>query len=186
MDDRTPVSEIMTRSVVVAKAEMSLEQAARLMREYHISGLPVIGEDRRVLGIVSERDLVRDLHKATGIASARGLLDLLLGSAPEKGESLLEVCHHRLRNGHVRDAMTSKAIPVDHEATLHEAARLMQLSRVNRLPVLDEKKRLVGIVTRGDVVRAITGGPEHARGSLRPAPLPARVRRERPDPYSDI
>lgn len=185
MDARAPVSEIMVRNVVTTTPDSLLDQAARLLRENHVSGLPVLGPNGKVVGILSERDLVRDLHKATGIASPRGVLDLLLESAPVKGESLLEICRHRLERARVRELMKSPVVTVNREASLSEAARLMKVSTVNRLPVLDDEGRLVGIVTRGDIIAAISGATVRPRGALRPREAPTRSKRSGPDPYAD-
>lgn len=187
MDDRTAVSEIMTRLVVSTTPDARLDQAARLLREHHVSGLPVVDPPYRVVGVLSERDLVRTLHRAAGVASARGLLDLLLESAPAKGESALEVCRSHLKNTRVGDVMTRSVVTIDRRATIHEAARLMRLHGVKRLPVLDDRQHLVGIVTREDVVRAISGENRRARGSLHPAPESARGEPiEVTGPYEDI
>lgn len=188
MDDRTPVSEIMTHTVVKVLESTPLLKAARLMRTYHVSGLPVLDDaGSKVVGVVSEKDLVRGLDKSTGIASPRGLLDLLLGSAPHKGPTLLELCEHRLANGHVGEVMTARPIVIDSEATIHEAARLMRVGGVNRLPVVDETGRLVGIVTRNDVVEALADvPPKEQHGALRPPALARHGVKVSADVYADV
>ncbi len=186
MDERTPVAEIMTAEVVTTVPDARVEDAARLLREHHISGIPVVGRDGHVLGVLTETDLVRDLHLAAGIDSPRGLLDLLLESAPAKGESLLDVCRNRLRRARVRELMTQPAVTVEKTATVQEAARLLRVSGTNRLPVVDANDRLVGIVTRSDLVAALSGVPVRARGALHPSPgRTGSVRAER-DPYADV
>lgn len=164
----------MTAIVVTVGPDARLEEAARLLRVHHISGLPVVGPDQRVVGMLSEHDIVRELHRATGVGSARGLLDLLLESAPSKGESILEVCRRQLKNTRVSDAMSSEVVTVDGAASLEEAARRMAAHKIKRLPVIDAHGDLVGIVTRADLVRAVGGGGVR-RGSLRPAPRPRKV-----------
>jgi CBS domain-containing protein len=81
MDGRTKVAEVMSELVVTVGPEARLQEAARLLREDHASGLPMVAPPHRVVGVLSERDIVRSLHQATGFDSARGLLDLLLDSA---------------------------------------------------------------------------------------------------------
>ena len=147
MDARTRVSDVMTQLVVTVSPDARLDEAARLLREHHVSGLPVVAPPHRLVGLLSERDIVRSLHAATGVDSARGLLDLLLGSAPPKGESILEVCRRQLRNSRVAEAMSSRVVTVDRDAPLHEAARQMRLHGVKRLPVVDAQGGLVGIVS---------------------------------------
>ena len=185
MDARTHVADVMTELVVTVSPEARLEEAARLLREHHISGLPVVAPPHHVVGLLSERDIVQALHRATGLNSARGLLDLLLESAPPKGESILEVCRRQLRNARVADAMSSRVVTVDRDAPLHEAARLMRLHGVKRLPVVDAKGQLVGIVTRADVVQAVSGEVRAPRGSLHPAPSGGTAGRAS-GPFEDV
>ncbi len=180
------VSEIMTRDVATTRPGARLIEAARLMRELHVSGLPVVDAADRVVGVLSEKDLVWHLHRSTGVASARGLLDLLLDSAPYRGLSLLETCRHRLENGFVREAMSRPAITVGAATPLREAARTMREHRIHRIPILDRHGKLVGIVSRADVATALaprTRPPR--RGSLHPSPIGPRLRPGALDPYAD-
>lgn len=185
MDDGTPVSQIMRADVLTTTPDARAEEAARLLREHHVSGLPVVDEEGRVVGVLTQTDLVRDLHAAQGVNSARGLLDLLLDSAPNVGESLLEMCRHRLRRARVRDLMSAPAVTVPRTASVKEAARRMRTHGRNRLPVVDARERLVGIVTRRDLLAALSATPVRARGALRPSPPRAPPARSTADPYAD-
>jgi CBS domain-containing protein len=184
VDAHTPVSEVMTATVVTTTPDARLEEAARLLREHHISGLPVVGPLYHVIGLLSERDIVRGLHQATGIDSPRGLLDLLLESAPRHGESVLEVCRRQMKHARVRDVMTPRVVTVDRDAPLAEAARRMRVHGVKRLPVVDPKGGLVGIVTRADIVHAVSGEVRAHRGSLHPALEPRVVPAS--GPFEDV
>jgi CBS domain-containing protein len=187
MEDWRPVSEVMTRGVIAIHPNAKLADAARLMRENHVSGLPVIGDDDRLVGIISEMDLVRDLHKAAGIGSARGILDLLLDSSTPGGASIQEVCEARLDRARVKELMTRKVATVTPEEGAAEAARLMRLWKVNRLPVVDVKGRVVGILTRADLVHAISGEDRpRTRGRRKPGPVTTAKRPPNSDPYADI
>jgi CBS domain-containing protein len=187
IEDRRPVSDVMTRTVTVVRPQARLEVAARLMRETHVSGLPVVGEDEKLVGILSESDIVRDLDRAVGVASSRGILDLILGSAPVQGESTLDACRHRLARGRVVEVMVRKVVTVGPQDSVAQAARQLSGGRVNRLPVIDERGRVVGIVTSDDLAKGPAGGPSRRRrGSLHPAPVRARARRTHPDPFADI
>jgi CBS domain-containing protein len=184
VDGRTHVSEVMTRLVVTTTPNARLEEAARLLRENHVSGLPVVSPPHRVVGLLSERDIVRALHRATGVASPRGLLDLLLESAPSQGESVLKVCRQQLKNGRVADAMTKRVVSIDPDAPLSEAARRMREHGFKRLPVVDADGKLVGILSRADIVQAVSGELRGRRGALHPGP---RGRGGRPSgPFEDV
>lgn len=115
----------MEPNVVTVAPERTLKDAAALLVRHRISGLPVCGPDGRVVGVVSEADI---------IVKEQG--------PPERGSSVT-----------VADAMTSPAITVESKASVGTAAKLMLTRRVNRLPVV-EGDDLVGIVTRADLVRA--------------------------------
>ena len=186
MRETPTVAQIMSPLVMMTRPDARLSDVARVLREFHISGLPVVDEDERVVGVISEKDLVRTLHKATGIGSPRGLLDLLLESAPAKGESVLEVCRRRLRNTRVRDVMTQPAVSVRPEVSIIDAARLMKLNGVNRLPVVDARERLFGIVTRCDIVDDLATQPSRVRGALHPAVPKIVSRTDHSDPFFDI
>ncbi|MFG3039313.1 CBS domain-containing protein [Streptomyces sp. NPDC048330] len=110
------VGGLMTGPVVSAAPEASFKDVAKLLAEYDITGVPVVDEDDRVLGVVSETDLLA----------------------------------HRERTA--RELMTAPAVVVHAEQSVADAARLMVRRGVERLPVLDEEERLVGIVTRRDLL----------------------------------
>lgn len=138
------VSDLMTREVVTVTPETPLKEAAALLAQRGISGLPVVNAQGEVVGVLSEADVVM---KASGEERRRGLLGWLL-------EADLGF-EDKLRARTVGDAMSAPAITIEASRPVHEAAALMVRESVNRLPVLDEG-RLVGIVTRADIVRAFT------------------------------
>ncbi len=179
------VAQIMTRLVMTTSPDASLDQAARLLRECHISGLPVVDLKDRVIGVLSEKDIVRVLHEATGVGHPRGLLDVLLESETAKGENVLTICRRRLRNTRVREAMSQPVVSVKPDTSLIAAARLMKMKGVNRLPVLGPRQRLVGIVSRCDIVGDLSATTLRARGSLHPGPLKVGPGVRRSDSYLD-
>jgi len=183
MERTVRVSDVMTHEVVTTRPDARLDEAGRLMRELHVSGLPVIAPDGRVVGVLSEKDLVRKLDLSSGVSSPRGLLDLLFESAPKNGPSLLDLCRRRLEKAFVRDAMTSPAITTSPAATAADAARTMYLHRIHRLPVVDDLGRPAGIVTRIDLIAASVPAAERRRGALRPRH--AHAPRAPADPFGD-
>ncbi len=177
------VSDVMTRLVLTTTPDARLEEAARMLRQFHISGLPVVDAERRIVGVISEKDIARDLQLASGLASPRGILDLLLESAPPKGEGILEVCRNRLRNARVRDLMSRPAVTLPPEAPISEAARSMREHAINRLPVVDPAGKVVGIVTRADLLAGLGVRPHSEVRSRRP--MPRGTRAPAPDPFAD-
>ncbi len=149
------VGAIMTREVFTARPQWTLLEATQRMREKHVSGLPVVEEGDRVVGVLSERDVLADLDRAVGVGSVRGFLDLLLELEAVTTINRLDQCLRRLEKARVAEAMTSRVVSVDPDASMGEAARRLRAFGVKRLPVVDEG-RLVGIVTRQNIVDALS------------------------------
>ncbi|MEU5337501.1 CBS domain-containing protein [Streptomyces asoensis] len=121
------VGQVMTSDVVQARRTTSFKDLVRLLDRHHISGLPVVDDDDKVIGVLSGTDLVRAQAHRTR-------------TDPEGAVT-------------ANDLMTTPAITVHPEQTVPEAARLMERRGVERLPVIDEEDRLVGIATRRDLLR---------------------------------
>jgi CBS domain-containing protein len=136
------VADLMTTDVVTVKPETPLRDAAGLLAERRISGLPVVDDQGHVVGVLSEADIV---VKAGGAPREHRLLGWLLEGDIDLADKIAART--------VGDAMSAPAITIDAHRRVHEAAKLMAAEGVNRLPVVDDG-RLVGIVTRADVVRA--------------------------------
>lgn len=135
------VRELMTKQVVSASPEMSLRDAAALLVEHDISGLPVVlGSE--VVGVLSEEDIVR--KASAGAPGQASLFSWLF--EPDMSE-------RKVSAQTVAEAMTAPALTIEATRPVYEAARRMISESVNRLPVLEHGK-LVGILTRADIVRA--------------------------------
>jgi CBS-domain-containing membrane protein len=137
------VDEIMCPEVVGVTPGTSLRDVARLLLVHGISGAPVLSDEGKVLGVVSEGDLL--VKAAAGLGRYEHPSNWLFGD--DEGVAL------KRRAQTAAEAMSCPAITIDPRCSVAEAARLMVKRSVNRLPVVDEG-RLVGIVTRADVVRA--------------------------------
>ncbi|HZY71095.1 MAG TPA: CBS domain-containing protein [Thermoplasmata archaeon] len=160
------VGEIMERNVVVAALGDTLLDAARRMRDHRVSGLPVVDSSLRVVGVVSERDIDRELHRTAGLLTFRGVLDLVLALEGSAEPDRIRQAVGHLRHVRVKEAMTSHPVTIDPRDTLGGALRLLDLHSVARLPVT-ENGRLVGIVTRSDIVHSLaqaSDGPRRADG----------------------
>ncbi len=139
-------AEIMTKEVVTVGPDESVGEIATLLLENAITGVPVVDDARRVLGIVSESDLIgRPLA-----GSGRAWWLRLFG---ERSATLDEIT--AARHLKAQDVMTKPAVTVGEETPLAILARLMRRRRINRVPVLKEG-RLVGIVSRADLLYAFT------------------------------
>jgi CBS domain-containing protein len=141
------VSDVMTRRVISVSPETSVFVAIRLMLKHHVSGLPVIDNHGKLVGILSEGDLLRRGEIET--ERKRSVwLDALFGPADGAADY---VHSHGLT---VKEVMTPDPITVTENTTLDEVVRLMENRNVKRLPVLRDE-RVIGIISRANLMRAL-------------------------------
>src|ERR1700730_5311293 len=141
------VADVMTRDVVAVGPGAGFKECVRLLRVHGISALPVITKDRKVLGIVSEADLLAKEEQR-----------------PSRVGGLLRSRQTRPASARVASAfMTSPVIAIAPEASVRRAAQIMHMQRVKRLPVIDVEGRLVGIVSRPDLLKTFMRSDESIR-----------------------
>jgi len=129
---------------------------ARLLQENNISGLPVLDEAGRVVGIITEGDLIRRASrvKAPGYLEVLGGL-IYLGS-PKKFVDALQ----RAMSLEAGQLMSKKVISIEPDQSVESAATLLVEHNISRLPVIDEKEILRGIVSRRDIMNCLYGNKE--------------------------
>ncbi len=155
----TTVGDVMTRAVVSVRSSTPLMEVAQLLVERRISGLPVVDDHGRLLGVVSEGDF---LMKEQGAGAVRHRpLARIFGELRAARSKLAKV--GALTAG---EAMTAPALTIGSGRHISEAAAVMTARGVNRLPVVDDG-RLVGIVTRADLVRAYVRSDEELAVAIR-------------------
>jgi len=135
---------VMTRDAIAIRTHADIHEAARLLSEHRISGLPVVDEESVVLGVVTEADIL----SMTGMEKGHTFKDILRHLL---GEPLPE----RKRGNNVGEIMSSPAITTRPDADIRDVARILDERRIKRLPVVDERNRLVGVISRADIVRAM-------------------------------
>jgi len=141
------VGSVMTSDVVRAEYGTSFKEVARLLGKYRISGLPVVDDDDKVIGVISETDLMVRQADAPDPYEPRRRFRLA---------GLTPGARRRAAKAEARVAgllMSEPPVTVHADDTIVEAARTMAQHHVERLPVLDEEHRLVGIVTRRDLLQ---------------------------------
>jgi CBS domain-containing protein len=141
------VKNFMTRQVVTVTPESSILEAARLMLDHKISGLPVVADGGRIVGIISEHDLLRG-GRSEGRPERSHWLRLMIERADLANEAA------RFQQRRVRDAMTPDPVTIAETASLEEAGRLLAEHDIKRLPVVRDNQ-LVGVIARADIVRGI-------------------------------
>lgn len=139
------IANLMTRAVVTVAPDTSLAEAAHLLVENRISGLPVVDAQQRLLGVITEADFLR----AMGIPSHHPThnlwqtLEAMFSHQPEIREP----------TGKVADLMVTNVITVKPYQTLHDVVEIMKHNRIKRVIVCDDDGRVQGMVTRSDLVR---------------------------------
>jgi CBS domain-containing protein len=150
----TKVADIMDRDVVTASPDDDVESLIKLLREHELPGVPVVADDDRLVGIVTESDLIlrsdeNELHLPHYLELFGGIIFL----------EPLQHLEEKLRKAFatkVSDMMTAEVQTISPDASVEEAARLISRSGHNRLPVTDNG-RLLGVVTRVDCLAALSG-----------------------------
>lgn len=150
------VSDVMTHTVVAVGRAARFKEIVRTMEEWKVSALPVLEGEGRVVGVVSEEDLLskeqfRD-KEPTRLEQMR-LLDAMAKAGGDTAEEL----------------MTAPAVTVRTDATLPEAARIMARKHVKRLPVVDAAGLLAGVVSRGDLLKVFLRTDEDIADEVRHA-----------------
>lgn len=154
----TKIGALMARDVVTAQYGSTFKEVVQLLGEHRISGLPVVDEDDKVIGVLSETDLMLRQAKEPGEETWIGRLRRLRHSVRETDAK----SRARTSGG----LMSAPAVTVRADATVPEAARLMADHRIERLPVVDEENRLVGIVTRRDLLKVFLRTDEEIRHAV--------------------
>jgi CBS domain-containing protein len=140
-------ADIMTRNVVSVQPETTILQAADLMLQHRISGLPVVDSDGRVVGIVTEGDFLRRIETGTQRQRPRWV-ELLVGPGRLAEEYV------RSSSRRIEDVMTQPVQTIGEDTPVGDVVELMERRRIKRLPVLRGDK-LVGIVSRANLLHAL-------------------------------
>jgi CBS-domain-containing membrane protein len=143
--DSRQARDIMTRPVHCVGLEMDLMQAAAFMAEKRVSGAPVTDAAGRIAGMVSEKDFLARM----GLGKSTSFMQIIAQCLTNKGCMVTA-----LRNHAVRDIMTAPAVTAGAEITVGAISALFIDRQINRLPIVDTDGRVIGIVTRTDLVRS--------------------------------
>ncbi|MFL4903790.1 CBS domain-containing protein [Streptomyces sp. MMS24-I2-30] len=148
------VSDVMTRKVVALRTKASFKDIVRTLRQWQVTALPVLDGDQRVVGVVSEADLLpKEETRNGGPGNATPATDR---TDPAKAMAVT-----------ADQLMTTPPITVTGDATLALAARTMARQRIKRLPVVDAAGRLTGIVSRSDLLKVFLRSDEEIAEEVR-------------------
>jgi len=159
--------DVMTTPVIFASPEMSVQETAKLLAEHSISAVPVIDAEGKLIGIVSEGDLVRRVEIGTHARRRSWWLELLASTRELASEYVKE--HSQT----VKDLMSVDVVTVAEDTPLSEVAELLERHRIKRVPVVDNGK-VAGLVSRADLVRALASDTHDKRNSFAHADVEIR------------
>lgn len=145
------VAEAMSRDPITVRPETSITEVIKLIAERRISGLPVLDANQQLVGIISETDLMWREADVTPPAYIMLLDSVIYLENPGRYEKDL----HKALGQTVGEVMSSVPVTTTPETPLSKAAKLMHDRKVHRLPVMNHSGQLIGILTRGDIVRAM-------------------------------
>jgi CBS domain-containing protein len=145
---------VLSAPAILVGSDATLFDAMVLMRTHCVSGLPVIDASGAVVGVLSQKDLSRVLVGTPLFPEITGVLDVLIAGLAEQPNATMRAWREGLERTRVGEAMSSPAFVITPTAPLELAAEVMTENEINRLPVVD-RGRLVGVVTRHDLVRAL-------------------------------
>lgn len=142
--------DIMTREVITVKPDTTVEEAARIMVDNKVSGLPVVDEEGKILGIVTEKDLMVKASELK-VPFYITLFDSIIFL-----ENPIKFNNHirKYFASQVKEVMTARVITVDEDTPVKEVARIMQAEKVNRVPVTKDGA-ITGIITRNDILKSL-------------------------------
>ena len=147
---KTAVKDVMTTRVIWVRKDAPFRELAAALRRHRVSAFPVLGEGDKVIGVVSEADMLTKEAVDPGVISG--------------------ILHHRdaekARGTTAGDLMTAAVVAVAPEDTVEHAAQLMYSRKVKRLPVIDADGHLVGIISRADVLAVFDRADEDIRKEI--------------------
>ena len=147
-------SDLMTQPVQMVNQEMALVEAAAFLAEKQISGAPVIDQEGKIVGVVSEKDFLKEM----GFGATPSFMQIATHCLNNKSCMI-----GNLRNRTVGDIMTRPPVTGTPEMTIGEISNLFVSRQINRLPILSADGRPIGIVTRTDLAHSYSAFGEGAK-----------------------
>ena len=157
------VENYMSRELIRVTPDTSVKTVIQTLADHHISGLPVVDDQNKLVGVISELDL---LWQESGVTPPP-YITLLDSIIYLQNPATYDREIHKALGQNAADVMTAKPLTIQPTKPLSEAARIMHDRRVHRLFVINDNQELVGVITAGDIMRAMSHAHE-AMGSNDP------------------
>jgi len=151
------VGEIMNRNVISLRPHMSLKEAAEIFARSNINGAPVVNENNKLLGILTIKDILKFIKsrmESIGIyifPTPFDFMEILPVDIPVEHRDVIK----EIGKIKVEEIMERRVHYVSESTDVYDALNLLVKKEISRLPVVDEEKRVVGIVTRSDILRSL-------------------------------
>lgn len=145
------VAEVMTSNPVTVNPDNPLKDAIKILAEKKISGLPVVDNNKKIIGVISESDL---MWQETGVEPPPYIMildSLIYLENPARYDKEI----HKALGQTVKEVMSDKPITIKADQTVKEAANLMHIKKIRRLPVINSEEKVIGIITQGDIIRTM-------------------------------
>ena len=152
------VKDAMEKNVIKFHVDDKISDVAQQLRDNKISGAPIVDDDNKVIGIVSEGDIMRLLEVHSPrlnliLPSPLDLIELPIRMKYEMDEIAEDM--NRAASVLIGEIMTKNVYTIKEDDDISDAAQFMDTHSVNRLPVVDDEDKLIGIITRGDLISAM-------------------------------
>lgn len=141
------VKEVMKKDVTHISPDMNAQEALKLLQKMDISGLPVIDDNHKLVGMFTEKEALSAILPS--YIEKVGLF--IYQDNPKAVKQKIA----NFRNIQVKKIMRNQVIAVDEDTNLYEVARIMLTQKIRRIPILNKEKLVVGIVARGDITKAV-------------------------------
>jgi CBS domain-containing protein len=158
VENMISVEDAMQKDIVSLSAADQISDASKILRENKISGAPVLDKENNLVGILSEGDIMRllEVHSpniSLFLPAPFDLIELPLRMKHEYDEIAEGIKKASLVL--VEEIMTNHVVTIGPEKSISDAAELMDMHKIKRMPVVDENGKMVGIITRGDIIGAL-------------------------------
>lgn len=141
------VKDIMVKKVITLSPEMSADEALQKLLEKEISGLPVVDKNNKLIGMFTEKSILRAILPSYVEKVGQFVYDADSKKLAEKVQRLNQI--------KVKDIMRQEVVTAGPEAPLYEVARIMLIQKIRRVPVVDKDNIVIGIIARQDVLKAL-------------------------------
>jgi len=145
--------DIMTSPTITIGKDKNVKEALNLLADSNISGVPVTDEDGKLIGIISGADIMRYSQQKKMIPFSNTSLWVTQFGNADEDLQMIRSSYENLYRTLIEQIMTKKVYSASKDTPISELAKLMNRNNINRIPIVDSDKKVIGIVTRNDLVK---------------------------------